>query len=185
MAKLEILMLGPFQALLNGAPVTAFKTVKERALLAYLAAEANRPNDRAALAGLLWPDWPQQSAMHNLRHTLASLRKVIGDRNALPPYLLISRENLQLNRKSDVWVDIGKLEAANQQSSILNLQSAIHCASRVVFPYPAGVASRVRPTSRAWSRRANRRSRRTHCDRSAGIYSLVSRMGRAEGMILL
>ena len=43
MAKLEISLFGPFQVLLNGAPVTQFESVKVRALLAYLAAEASHP----------------------------------------------------------------------------------------------------------------------------------------------
>ena len=53
MAKLEIFLFGPFQVLLNGAPVTQFESAKVRALLAYLAAEADRPQRREALATLL------------------------------------------------------------------------------------------------------------------------------------
>jgi len=35
-------------------------------LLAYLGVEAQRPYKRAALAGLLWPEMPQRSALCNL-----------------------------------------------------------------------------------------------------------------------
>ena len=80
-----------------------------RALLAYLAAEGARPPSRESLAALLWPDWPQQSAMRNLRYALADLRKVIGDREAQPPFLLITRETIQLNREADAWVDVIEL----------------------------------------------------------------------------
>jgi DNA-binding SARP family transcriptional activator len=51
--------------------------------LAYLAAEAGRPQNRTTLAGLLWPDWPEEAASKNLRHTLYSLRKALGDPTCL------------------------------------------------------------------------------------------------------
>jgi DNA-binding SARP family transcriptional activator len=103
-------------------------------LLAYLAVESSRPQRREALAALLWPDWPQQSAMSNLRYALADLRKNIGDRDAQPPFLLISRESIQFNPDADVWVDVGVFEQSaidSQQSpelisgAIENLKSAI------------------------------------------------------------
>src|SRR5512134_1287811 len=105
MARLVLSLLGPFQASLDQQPITGFESVKVRALLAYLAAEANRPQRRESLAALLWPDWPSQSAMNNLRYSLADLRKNVGDREANPPYLLINRETVQLNRNADLWVD--------------------------------------------------------------------------------
>ena len=43
-------------------PVTAFASNKVRALLAYLAVEADRPHRREALAGLLWPEQPEAKA---------------------------------------------------------------------------------------------------------------------------
>jgi predicted ATPase/DNA-binding SARP family transcriptional activator len=125
MAKLEIFLLGPFQVLLNEASVTAFESLKVRALLAYLAAEADRPQRREALAALLWPDWPQKSAMSNLRYALADLRKVIGDRDAQPPFLLITRDSLQLNQDADLLVDVSEFATRDPQSTILNLQSVI------------------------------------------------------------
>ena len=104
MAHLSLTLLGAFQARLDGEPITAFESNKVRALLAYLAAEADHPQRREALATLLWPDWPQQSALRNLSYALADLRKNIGDKEAKPTYLLISRDTLQLNLQSDISV---------------------------------------------------------------------------------
>ena len=65
--------------------------------------------------------------MSNLRYALADLRKNIGDRDAQPPFLLITRESIQLNREADVWVDVGEFEAAisDQRAAIGDLQSSI------------------------------------------------------------
>lgn len=79
MPRLSIFLLGPLQVTLDGESITDFATDKARALLAYLAVESDRPHRRDTLAGLLWPDRPQQKARQNLRKTLARARQVIGD----------------------------------------------------------------------------------------------------------
>ena len=97
MAHLSLSLLGPFQVTLDGQPVTGFRSNKVRALLAYLAVEADRTHRREVLAGLLWPDWPDRDALSNLRYALSNLRRVIGDRQAEPSFLLITRDTLQFN----------------------------------------------------------------------------------------
>ena len=105
MAFLSIHTLGPFQVLLDGEPVTGFDSDKVRALLAYLVVEADRPHRREKLAGLLWPDFPDQSARTSLRSALANLRKVIGDQNTDTNFILVDRQTLQFNIKSDYELD--------------------------------------------------------------------------------
>ena len=96
MAAFEIALFGSFKACYNRQPLPGFRYDKVRALLAYLAAESAHPQGREALATLLWPDWPQQSALRNLSYALVDLRNNIGDKEAKPPFLLITRDTLQL-----------------------------------------------------------------------------------------
>ncbi len=112
MPQLSISLLGTFQITRDGSPVNELDSNKVRGLLAYLAVEADRPHTREALSALLWPDWPQESALNSLRNALAGLRRAIGDREAEPPYLLISRETIQFNRDSDAWLDVAAFEKA-------------------------------------------------------------------------
>jgi len=111
MARLSIYLLGPFHVLRDGSPVIGFESDKARALLAYLALEADRPQPRAYLAGLLWPDYPEQDARHSLRQALSNLRHSIADVDATPPYLQITRDTIQYNRQSDCWLDVHALDA--------------------------------------------------------------------------
>jgi len=106
MARLEIFLLGSFQATLDSEPLTNFESDKARALLAYLAIEADRPHRREALAGLLWPDTPEKTARTNLRSALANLRQVLHEHQARTPYLLVTRQTIQLNPDSDYWLDV-------------------------------------------------------------------------------
>ncbi len=111
MAHLEMQFLGGFHASLDGEHLTAFESSKVRALLAFLATEAQRPHPRESLAALLWPDWPDSAARSNLRYALSDLRTLIGDRKADPCYLLISREAIQFNLESDHRLDVAEIAA--------------------------------------------------------------------------
>ena len=106
MPHLELRLLGTFQALLDGLPVTGFESGKVRALLAYLAVESDGPHTRDELAALLWPEQPDQTARTNLRQALANLRQAIGDQRAAPPFLIVARDSVQFNRESDYSLDV-------------------------------------------------------------------------------
>jgi len=124
MARLYLSLLGPLQISLDGQPLTGFESNKVRALLAYLAVEGDRPHARETLAGLLWPDYPDRSAFKNLRSALANLRQAIGDQQADPPFLLITRETVQFNQDSDAVLDVAALGDLPRQP-IARLEQAL------------------------------------------------------------
>jgi predicted ATPase/two-component SAPR family response regulator/Tfp pilus assembly protein PilF len=106
MTRLFISLLGPFQVALKDERITDFATDKARALLAYLAVEANRPHRREVLAELLWPDQPPRKARQSVRQALSHLRQAIGDQDSATPFLQVSREAIQFNLESDHWLDV-------------------------------------------------------------------------------
>lgn len=77
MSRLSLSLLGTFQASAGERPITNFATDKVRALLAYLAVEADRPHRRDTLAALLWPDRDDTGARNNLRLSLHRLREAL------------------------------------------------------------------------------------------------------------
>ena len=127
MAHLAIHVLGLFQASLDGELIDGFHSDKVRALLTYLCVEEERPHRREKLAGLLWPDLPERSARTNLRHALANLRQVIGDQQATPAFLLISRQTIRFNSNSDAWIDAVAFTSALQarQCPLGRLEKAV------------------------------------------------------------
>lgn len=108
MARLALTLLGTFQATLDDTPLHDFESDKARALLAYLAVEADQPHRREALAGLLWPDSTESAARANLRRVLSNVRQVIGDRDRDDPFLLATRQSIQLDETQDVWLDVAE-----------------------------------------------------------------------------
>lgn len=105
MIDLSVRLLGSLKITKNGVAVPNLATIKSQALLAYLAAEAQQAHPRSLLANLLWPDHPERAALHNLRQALTTLRQTIDDRQAEPPFLLITRQTLQFNLASQSWLD--------------------------------------------------------------------------------
>jgi DNA-binding SARP family transcriptional activator len=121
LAHLEIKLLGPFQVLIKGESAVGFDSDKVRALLAYLAVEADRPVRREKLAGLLWPDFSESSARTNLRQALANLRRVLADQKAEPPFLLPTHQTIQFNKSSSYTLDASSftsLATADQKNAL-------------------------------------------------------------------
>jgi len=122
---LRISVLGSFQVLGSSNIRYKFESNKARALLAYMVIERNQSHSREQLIKLLWPENPPQSALGNLRYALAHLRKVIGDADAQPHYLLINRESLQFNSLSYYELDVEVFTDLLQTDEIENLKQAV------------------------------------------------------------
>jgi DNA-binding SARP family transcriptional activator len=161
MAWLSLCLLGTFRVDLAGEPVTAFGYDKVRALLAYLAVEADRPHRREALAGLLWPEQPERSARQNLSQALFKLRGAIGDHQASPPFLNITPQTLQFDPSSNYELDVTAFTAlldACQADEHDRLEFCNACRGRLVNAvalyrgeFLAGFSLGDSPTFEEWS----------------------------------
>ncbi len=110
MPHLALDLLGPMQVTLDGAPV-AFRSDRERALLCFLALEADRPHRREALTGLLYPDQEQTQAQNNLRKTLFRLRAALGENDNVAGLLLVTPKTVQFNPASPHTLDVEQFRA--------------------------------------------------------------------------
>jgi predicted ATPase/DNA-binding SARP family transcriptional activator len=106
MSHLTISLLGSMEVTLDGQAVSGFAYHKARALLAYLVAEAQQPQQRDTIVGWLWPDMPDAAARTNLRQVLTSLRDTIGPGDPAAPFLSTTRDTLQFNPASDYTLDV-------------------------------------------------------------------------------
>ena len=135
MPHLGISLFGPLVVTLDGTVASGFTSKKAQALLSYLAVEADRPHSREELAGLLWPDYAEVSARANLRSVLANVRRVLDDRNAALPFLLIAGETVQYNCAADQQVDVAVFER----------QAPVTLGGQVVTALEAAVAQARAP----------------------------------------
>jgi DNA-binding SARP family transcriptional activator len=115
MMPLALSLLGPFEVTLDGEPA-AFATDRARALLAYLAIEADRPHRREILADLLWPDRPESVARQNLSQSLLRVRRAIDDYHAKPPFLHITAKTIQFDAGT-ADVDVAGFQASMRSAA--------------------------------------------------------------------
>jgi len=109
---LKILLLGGFSAELKGSPVTGFSYNKMRALLAYLAVEQGKDHNREFLSELLWSSLDIETARHNLRRALSSLRRILESPTGRVIFLTT---NHTIRLTPNIYVDA--LEFAGQVSA--------------------------------------------------------------------
>jgi len=95
MDRLEIRLLGSFTALQDNQKISAFRSSKSRALLAYLAAQPDQDHPRTKLAALLWGNLPEQAARTNLRIELSRLKQLLSAH----PALEISRNTVRVHHQ--------------------------------------------------------------------------------------
>ena len=96
--RLNLTLLGDFQAELgSGAPVR-LRTRKTQALLAYLALPPGQPHSRDKLATLLWGDRSESQARSRFRETLFALRRALAATD--PPCLTLTGETIALDADS-------------------------------------------------------------------------------------
>ena len=98
MSLFTIRLFGSFQVLRNDALIANFRSGREKALLAYLALEAERPHSRQALASLIWEDFPDSAARKNLRNTISHLRQILTPAEsdqASQSLLFVDRQHIQ------------------------------------------------------------------------------------------
>ncbi len=97
MNRLELTLLGTATVAIDGRAPLHFRTDKIRALLVYLALEGERPHQRQSLAGLFWPEMPEQTALKNLRQSLHRLQQTLDEPSPglSQAFLTITRQTVQ------------------------------------------------------------------------------------------
>ncbi|MEZ4863492.1 MAG: BTAD domain-containing putative transcriptional regulator [Caldilineaceae bacterium] len=155
--SLIINLFGPVEVWLNGEAVTAFRSNKARALLAYLAVEANKPVARHKLATLFWGDYPDAQARKSLRNVLANLRELlIPLTDEEPPLLTIDRQIVQLSVDNQrCVVDVVRFdEMLRCAATVASTQSANALLAQAVALYQddllAGLAVLDSPDFEEW-----------------------------------
>ncbi len=105
--KLRLRLFGRFAVTAGDDKPVAVTGKKNQALLAYLAANADRAQPRERLAGLLWGDRFDDQARQSLRQAISKLRKDLG--GAEEELLLIDGDDITLNGDA-IAVDVQKFE---------------------------------------------------------------------------
>src|SRR3989442_11384454 len=121
MAKLNLALLGGFQARLEAGAALVLPTRKSQALLAYLALPSGQSHPRDKLAALLWGGIREESARASLRQALFSLRRALGGEASA---VLRQEGDLVALSPAAVEVDVADFERAVATGSAESLARA-------------------------------------------------------------
>lgn len=104
---LDFGVLGPLQVTDRGYPVP-LGTPKQRAVLAMLLINRNRPVGIDSLITAAWEDWPPPGARATLHTYVSNLRKLLGSVGADPRAALVSKPPGYRLSVSDADCDLGR-----------------------------------------------------------------------------
>lgn len=110
---LSVELLGHFYLKADGEIITAVRTQRQQALLAYLILYRHRPQLRQQIALDLWGEFPRDRAQANLRRDLYRLRHLLPE---IDSCLQIDTKTLHWLGSSPTQVDVIELEAHLQQA---------------------------------------------------------------------
>jgi DNA-binding SARP family transcriptional activator len=114
MVTLTVRLFGRFDACSDGQPTTALNARRARELLSYLVLHRNHPQQREALAGLLWEDAPPGQSRKYLRQALWQIQTALhpcGEREG-EHVLEVDPEWIQLNGGDRLKVDVTRFQEA-------------------------------------------------------------------------
>src|SRR5689334_1841660 len=120
---LDIGLFGSVRVAVQGKDVTAFLTRRAALILAILALREGKPIERWRLAGMVWPESPDATALHNLRQTLSPLRNALGAAKDL--LKTVSPRSLLLEKAPTVRVDVWQFDEVIREGTQSSLQRAI------------------------------------------------------------
>ncbi len=120
---LDIGLFGTVRVAVQGRDITALLTRRAALILAILALREGKPIERWRLAGMVWPESPDATALHNLRQTLTPLRNALGPAKDLVK--AVSPRSIVLEQTNDVSVDVWQFDLAAEDAQPSSLQRAI------------------------------------------------------------
>ena len=100
-------VLGPLQMTVDGAPVS-LGTPKQRAVLAMLVINRNRPVSIDALINAAWDQWPPAEARASLHSYVSNLRRLLGRAGVDPRTVLVSEPPGYRLNVPETACDIGR-----------------------------------------------------------------------------
>jgi DNA-binding SARP family transcriptional activator len=115
MSGLTFSLFGKFSVQRDSQFLGGLDAAKEQELLSYLLIHRDRPHPRETLASLLWGETSTERSKKYLRQALWHLQNALNC-GEQPHVLSVDHDWVQLNLKSELWLDVAQFEHAHALS---------------------------------------------------------------------
>jgi len=112
--SLRIRLLGGLLLESNGRILPRIPSRPGRSLFAYLVVNRDRQVTRDLLAGLFWPDMPDNQARRRLSQALWHVQSMLTEAGLAEPYLITTPSAVRFNPNSSYWLDVDVFEGATE-----------------------------------------------------------------------
>jgi DNA-binding SARP family transcriptional activator len=114
MSQFQVHLLGKFEAVADDQVTACFGSRKVQELFCYLCIHRQRAHLREALASMLWTEKSGTQSRKYLRQAVWQLQHVLGAlvESVEGQVLLIEPEEIRINPKVNLWLDVSELEEA-------------------------------------------------------------------------
>ena len=130
---LKIDFLGTLKIESEGMNITDKLSSKSQALIAILMTKKRLRCSRKELIGYLWPESSEEAAKYNLRFNLWQLRKTICAQPSGQPFLIITRDDCQINEKYSYQCDFRQIIEADVENCDIGRLEELRCMFRGDF----------------------------------------------------
>jgi predicted ATPase/DNA-binding SARP family transcriptional activator len=122
---LEVTLTGGFELKDGSGTYVRFRTRNAASLFAFLCTHQGRSWQRSEICQMFWPDKEPESAKHNLRQTLSTLRSILEPAGVEPGSVLIAdRTTVKLEPRA-ISCDIHILGSALKEASPKAIEEAV------------------------------------------------------------
>ena len=129
---LEVWLIGKFEIQSSGEPVLIASRIGQ-SLFAYLILNAGTSHRREKLAGMFWPDSPEEKARAYLRHELWRIRKALSTKSKIN-YLITDDISILFDASSDYWLDAATLSSLSNSAPVEELMNALSSSQGELLP---------------------------------------------------
>ena len=116
MEALRVHLLGGFLLERGGVALPPIASRAGRSLFAYLVLNRDRPLQRELLAGVFWPDLPEQRARRRLSHTLWQIQDVVSTDSV--SHLTATADSLAFDTTLPYWLDVEEFDRSFESSRV-------------------------------------------------------------------
>jgi DNA-binding SARP family transcriptional activator len=182
---LAVRLLGAFEVMINGHPVTDWRGQRTQSLMQFLAAHRHRSVPRDELIMAVWPDTDEDAGRHRLHQAVYELRRILHAIDPDRSPIICGDGGYRFNDELSLWVDAEEFDdlgsAASRCLAARRPGEAIGLGQQALLLYRGDYLCQV--TGADWATAERNRLRARFVQLSIHVGELLARQADHAGAL--